>query len=158
MGAHDTIGVFSDYQTINADEASTHSLDMAVTDPQFGVGHPIFLCIRTALAPTNTSATLSIELQLDDDNESGAPSGSWDVVAFCPLMGKAGAEVAGTDARLLKAGAWIFRGPLPYGINKRHMQLYYNWTATGNFTIDAWLEDVPQSDRNQVARSNVGNP
>jgi len=157
MGAHETIGVFSDYQTINTDEASTNTIDMAVTNPQFGVGHPIYLCIRTALAPTNTGATLSIELQLDDDS-SGAPEGVWDVTAFMPLAGADGAQIAGTDSRLLLAGAWIFRGALPYGINKRHMRLYYNWTATGNFTINAWLEDVPPSDRVQVAVSPVGQP
>lgn len=159
MGAHEIIGVFSDAQEISADDtASSNTLDMAVTNPQFGVGHPIFLCIRTAVAPTNTSDTLSIEVQLDTDS-SGDPSGSWATVAFMPLVGANGAEVIGTDARLLLAGAWIWRGALPYSISKRHMRLMYrNTTSNGVFTIDAWLEDVPQSDRVQVAISNVGNP
>lgn len=157
MGAHDTIGVFSDTQTINTDEASGNTIDMAVTNPQFGVGHPIFLCIRTEVVPTNSGDDLSIELQLDDDS-GGSPEGVWDITAFMPLVGATGAEVDSTDARLATAGAWIFRGALPYGINKRHMRLYYNFTGSGVFIISAWLEDVPQSDRNQVARSNVGNP
>lgn len=159
MGAHSNLGVFSDAQEITAAAASTHTIDMAVTNPQFGVGHPIYLCIRTAVAPTNTADTLSIEVQLDADDGAGDPAGVWGTVAFMPLCGAAGAEIAGTDARLLTAGAWIWRAPLPYEINIRHMRLYYNnTTSNGTITIDAWLEDVPTSDRVQVAVSPVGNP
>jgi len=158
MGAHETIGTFSDNQEITAAAASTHTLDMAVTNPQFGVGHPIFLCIKSNVVNAQTSDSISVELQLDDDS-SGSPEGVWDITAMMPLVGAAGAEVTAADARLSAAGAWIYRGPLPYGINKRHMRLYYNNTVTvGTFTISAWLEDVPPSDRVQVARSNVGNP
>lgn len=158
MGAHETIGVFSDSQTVNVDEASTHTLDLAVTNPQFGVGHPIFLCIRTEVAPTVGTDDLSIELQLDADDGAGAPVGTWGVNAFMPLAGLDGAQVDASDSRLATAGAWIYRGALPYGINKRHMRLYYNFTGTGVFKIGAWLEDMPDSDRIQVARSNVGTP
>ncbi len=158
MGAHEIIGVFSDSQTINTDEASSNTIDMAVTNPQFGVGHPIFLCIRSEIVPTNEGDDMSIELQLDDDNGSGAPESVWDICAFMPLAGIAGVQVDSTDERLATIGAWIYRGPLPYGINKRHMRLYYNFTGSGTFQVSAWLEDIPQSDRIQVAQSNVGNP
>lgn len=159
MGAHETIGVFSDAQEISADDtASTNTIDMAVANPQFGVGESPFLCIRTAVAPTNTGDTLSIEVQHDVDDGAGAPAASWATV-FMPFVDANGAEFAGTDARLLLAGAWIFRGRLPYEVNKRHVRLMYrNTTSNGVFTIDAWLEDVAPSDRVQVFASPVGNP
>lgn len=159
MGAHSNLGVFSDAQEISADDTpSTSTIDMAVTNPQFGVGHPICLCIQTAVAPTNTADTLSIEVQHDDDDGAGDPAGSWPTV-FMPFVDANGAEFAGTNARLLTAGAWIWRGALPYEVNKRHVRLMYrNTTSNGVFTIDAWLEDVAPSDRVQVAVSPVGNP
>ena len=159
MGAHSNLGVLSDAQAISADDtASESTIDMAVANPQFGVGHPIFLCIRTNTAPTDAADTISIEVQHDVDDGAGAPAGSWAVV-FMPLVGANGAEVTATDARLATAGAWIWRGPLPYEVNKRHVRLMFrNTTSNGVFTIDAWLEDVPQSDRAQVAVSPVGNP
>lgn len=158
MGAHSTIGVFSDNQEITQAAASTNTVDMAVTNPQFGVGHPIYLCIRSDVVNAQSTDSISIELQLDDDS-SGAPEGVWDITAFMPLAGTNNAEVTAADARLATAGAWIFRGALPYGINKRHMRLYYNNAVTvGTFTISAWLEDLPPSDRVQVAVSPVGNP
>jgi hypothetical protein len=155
MGAHSNLGVFSDAQAITADDtASTNTIDMAVTNPQFGVGHPIYLCIRTNTAPTDTGDTLSIEVQVDSAVAFGSP-----VIVFMPLVGANGVEIAGTDARLLTAGAWIYRGALPYSVKERHIRLMYrNTTSNGTFTIDAWLEDVPQSDRVQVAVSPVGNP
>lgn len=159
MGAHETIGVLSDSQEISADDtASSNTLDLAVANSGLGVGYPIHLCIRTAVAPTQTADTLSIEVQGDTDS-AGAPSGSWGTTYFMPLVGANGAEVSGTDARLLTAGAWIWRCPFPMEITLRHLRLMYrNTTSSGVFTIDAWLENLPQSNRNQVARSPVGNP
>jgi hypothetical protein len=163
MGAHSNLGVFSDFQEIDAATLSDNMIDMAVTNPQFGVGHPIHLCIRTSVAPTNTADSLSIELQTSATQSGDDLSGTIKTIMM-PLAGVINAgsgvnEVIGTDSRLLLAGAWIYRGALPYGLNQRYLQLYYNQTITnGTFTIDAWLEDVPQSDRVQVAVSPVGNP
>ena len=163
MGAHEILGVLSDAQAISADDtASTNTIDLGVASPRIGVGqHAPYLCIRTAVAPTDTADTLSIELQTDADDGAGAPVGTWTNVAFMPLVGVNGAEVAGTDARLLTAGAWIYRGPLPYDITNRHIRLMYrNTTSNGVFTIDAWLSDGPASTfrGSQVLFSTVGQP
>jgi len=148
MGAFELLGEFSDAQPISADDtASTSTIDLGKAKPQIGVGKEApFLCIQTAVAPTDAGDTLSIEVQIDDDDGAGAPSGSW-AALFMPLVGANGAEVAATDARLATAGAWIYRAPLPYEVNKRHLRLMYrNTTSNGVFTISAWLSSGPPSD------------
>jgi len=161
MGAISNLGVMSDAQEISADDTpSTDTIDLAQATPQIGVGKPVFLCIRTAVAPTQAGDTLSIEVQQADDDGAGAPdSGDWGVV-FMPLVGVNGAEVSAADARLATAGEWIWRCPLPYELVKRHIRLMYrNTTSTGVFTIDAYLSDRPPSDFDkQVWVSDVGNP
>ena len=165
MGAHETLGKFtaSGGQSISADDtASSNTIDLAQTTPKIGVGeHAPYLCIRTNTAPTNTGDTLSIELQSDADDGLGAPVGTWTHVVMMPLVGVNGAEIAGTDDRLLLAGAWIFRGQLPYDIKNRHIRLMFrNTTSNGVFVIDAWLEDGPASDfrGSQELFSDVGQP
>lgn len=160
MGAHSNLGVFSDAQEISADDTpSTNTIDLAQVDALMGAGNLPMLCIRTAVAPTNTADTLSIEVQGDADDGAGDPAGTWTRVYLMPLVGVNGAEVVGTDARLLLAGAWIYRCKLPHEITLRHLRLMYrNTTSNGTFTIDAWLEDEAASDRNQIAKSNVGQP
>ena len=166
MGAHSNLGIFSDTQQISAAAFSSNFLDMAVVKPQLGVGqHSPMLCIRTAVAPTNTSDSLSIEVQVSATNNGSNLSGTIKTV-FMALAGVINAgggvnEVIGTDARLLTAGAWIFRGRLPYEVDQRYIQLYYNQTITnGVFTIDAYLEDAAASDfrGSQVIQSPVGQP
>lgn len=156
MGAHTNLGVFSDAQGITAAAASTDYLDLATTRQQIGVGVPIYLCIRTNIAPTDPGDTISIELQNDGDSAFGTPT-YWMV-----LCGAAGAELTVTDARLATAGAWIYRGPLPYECSERYLRLYYNnTTSNGTITLDAWLDLLPQSDfgaNAQVWVSPVGNP
>ena len=164
MSAHEALGVLCDAQEISANATpSTNTIDLGQTYPKIGVGqHAPFLCIRTAVAPTAASNdTLAIELQTDADDGAGAPAGTWTNVAFNPLIGPALAEVNQSDARLAAAGAWIYRGQLPYDIANRHIRLMFrNGTSVGVFTIDAWLEDVPASTfrGSQVLFSNVGNP
>ncbi len=165
MGAHEILGKFTDDggQTISADDtASDNTIDLVQTTPKIGVGqHAPYLCIRTNTAPTNTGDTLSIEMQSDADDGLGAPVGTWTHVVMMPLVGVNGAEIAGTDARLLLAGAWIFRGQLPYDIKNRHIRLMFrNSTSDGDFVIDAWLEDAPASDfrGSQELFSDVGQP
>jgi hypothetical protein len=158
MGAHTNLGNLSDAQEITADDtASTNTIDLATTRQQIGVGVPIYLCIRTNTAPTDTADTLSIELQMDSAVGFSSPT-----VVFMPLVGANGVEIAGTDARLLTAGAWIFRGSIPYECSERHIRLMYrNTTSNGTFTIDAWLDLLPWSDfgaNAQVWVSPVGNP
>lgn len=167
MGAHEVLGKFSSSQEITADDtASTNTIDLAQTTPKIGVGqHAPYLCIRVAVVPDAAAIagpdSLSIELQSDADDGAGDPVGTWTHVVMMPLVGVNGAEVALPDARLLTAGAWIFRGQLPYDIKNRHIRLMYrNTTSDGTQTIDAWLEDVPASDfrGSQVINSNVGQP
>jgi len=139
---------------------------MGVTKPQLGVGqHAPYLCIRTAVAPTVATDTLSIELQCHEDSSFGAgtPTTTEDYTKVWTLLGgPAGAELhADVDSRLTTAGAWIYRGPLPYECDERYVRLYYNQTATdGVFTIDAWLSDGPPSDFRgaQVLFSDVTTP
>ena len=164
MGAHEVLGIFSDSQQISADDtASSNTIDLVQTIPKLGVGsHSPYLSIRTAVAPTAASNdTLAIELQSDADDGAGAPAGSWDVQVFSPLVGANGAEINQSDARLSAAGAWIFRGKLPYDLFQRHIRLMYrNTTSVGIFTIDAWLSDGPASTfrGSQVIKSDVGQP
>jgi len=155
MGAFDNLYNLSDAQAITAAAASSNYCDMVATKPQIGVGKTLMLCIRTAVAPTQATDTLSIEVQVDDNSSFTSAK-----TVFMPLVGAAGAEVLASDARLDTAGDWIWRACLPYGINERYLRLYYNNTTTvGTFTIDAWLEEVAQSDLGeQVFVSNVGNP
>ncbi len=164
MGAHEVLGIFSDGQEISSDNtASSNTIDMAQTVPKIGVGsHSPYLTIRTAIAPTAASNdTLAIELQSDADDGAGAPAGSWDVQVFSPLVGADGAEINQSDSRLSTAGAWIYRGKLPYDLFQRHIRLMYrNSTSVGVFNIDAWLSDGPASTfrGSQVIKSNVGQP
>ncbi len=163
MGAFEILGEFCDGQQISADDtASTNTIDLAQASPKIGVGqHAPYLVIKTNTAPTDTADTLSIELQTDADDGAGAPVGTWTNVAMMPLVGVNGAEVTGTDARLLTAGSNIFIGQLPYTITNRHIRLMFrNTTSNGVFTIDAFLEDGPASvfRGSQQLFSNVGNP
>ena len=170
MGSHSNLGVFEDYSVVTAGiiaaRASTNYVDMVSVKSQMGVGsHAPFLCIRTAVAPTFATDTLSIELQCHEDITFGAgtPATTYDYTKVWTILGgPAGAELhADVDLRLTTAGAWIYRGQLPYECDERYVRLYYNQTATdGAFYIDAWLSDGPPSDfrGSQVLTSPVGNP
>lgn len=157
MGAFSNLGEFSDAQAITAAAASTNIIDMATTRQQVGVGVPIYLCVRTNTAPTDAGDSLSIELQNDSVSNFASPR------VWMVLCGAAGAELTVTDARLATAGAWIYRGVLPYECSERYTRLYYNnTTSNGTLTLDAWLSvQPPQSDIGQNAQiwvSPVGNP
>ena len=160
MGAHENLGVFSDAQAVIAPAYSSNFIDLGITTPQIGVGQNApYLCIRTAVAPTEVADTLSIEVRCSATNSGTTLNGTIKYI-FMPLAGAAGAEVLASDAKLATAGAWIYRGQLPYEVDLRYIQLYFNNTVTnGTFTIDAWLSDGPASDfGKQVLSSPVGNP
>ncbi|HCX88615.1 MAG TPA: hypothetical protein DG761_11375 [Gammaproteobacteria bacterium] len=157
MGAFDNLGRLCESQAISADDtASEDTIDLVDVASQVGVGTPVYLNIRTAVAPTDTADTLSIEVQVDSAVAFASPK-----IVLMPLVGANGAEIAGTDARLLTAGAWIYRGALPFETNERHLRLMFrNTTSNGTFTIDAWLSATPpDSDRGvEILTSPVGNP
>ncbi len=168
MGAYSNLGQFTadGGDSISAAGFSDNFIDLAQTTPKIGVGqHAPYLCIRTNTAPTVSADSLSIELQSSATNNLTDISGSIRTIMM-PLAGVVNAgsgvnEVIATDERLSTAGAWIFRGQLPYEIKYRYLQLYFNQTITGGtFIIDAWLEDGPASDfrGSQVIHSDVGQP
>ena len=159
MGAFDNLGRLCDGQEISSDDtASEDTIDMVATLPQIGVGaEEAYLNIRTAVAPTNTADTLSIEVQVDSAVAFSTPK-----IVFMPLVGANGGEITGTDSRLLLAGAWIWRAPLPFEADERHLRLMFrNTTSNGVFTIDAWISGKPDSTRGkdyETLLSNVGLP
>ncbi len=165
MGAYSNLGDLSTAQVISGAAYSEFMLDLVNTIPKLGVGqHAPFLCIRVNTDPTNSSDSLSIEL-LCSATESGGSLSATIKSAGMVLAGVTNAsgvnEVIATDARLATAGAWIFQGQLPYGLNLRYMQLYYNNSISGGqMVIDAWLNDGPASEfrGSQIINSNVGNP
>ncbi len=166
MGAHEILGVFSDAQQISAPAYSSNFIDLGVTVPKIGVGqNSPFLCIRTAVAAGAGTDSFSIEVRCSATNDATNLNGTVKTV-FMPLAGVANAgggvnEVLGSDARLAVAGAWVYRGQLPYELDLRYVQLYYNNTVTaGTWSVDAWLSDGPNSTfrGSQVLFSTVGNP
>ncbi len=166
MGAYSNLGDFSTAQVIGAAAYSEFMIDSAQVNAKLGVNqHAPYLCIRTSVAPTVTADSLSIEVRCSATESGGTLAGTIKT-AFQPLAGVSNAgsgvnEVIGTDARLLLAGAWIYQGQLPYQVDLRYIQLYYNQTLTsGDFTIDAWLNDGPATvfRGSQTLFSNVGNP
>lgn len=166
MGAYSNLGDLSTAQAIAAAAYSEYMLDLVNTKPRLGVGqHAPFLCIRTSVAPTDVADSLSIEILCSATESGGSLSGTIKsagmALAGVTNAGSGVNEVIATDARLATAGAWIFQGQLPYGVDLRYLQLYYNQTITnGTFTIDAWLNDGPASEfrGSQKIVSNVGNP
>lgn len=144
------LGVFSDNQSLVASAASTNSVDLATTRQQIGAGVPVYICIRVGTA---FAAATSYQFDLqnaDDVNFSGG-----DLVTY-PLRGA-------IAIASLSAGAWVYRGPIPYECSKRHIQLYYTEAgSTENAgTVDAWLSLKPPTDYGanaQVWVSPVGNP
>lgn len=165
MGAYSNLADFSTAQVVSGAAFSEFMLDLVATTPKLGVGqHAPYICIRTAVAPTDTSDSLSIEL-LNSATESGGTLNGTIKSAGMLLAGVTNAsgvnEVIATDARVATAGAWIYQGQMPYGVDLRYVQLYYNNSISGGqFVIDAWLNDGPASEfrGSQVIKSNVGNP
>lgn len=161
MGAYDVLGVFQLAATeIDASGLSENMIDLGVTKPQIGVGqHAPVLCIKSVIPSETDADTISIELQ-GSATESSSDLSATIKTYFMPFSDAAGAEVRADDPELA-AGKWLYRGPLPFGVNLRYLQLYFNnGASTGHFHIDAWLEDVPASDFRGAQKlfSNVGLP
>ncbi len=169
MGAYETLGIFHTAATLitAGGEYSENFIDLGVTVPKIGVGqHSPYLCIRTAVVPTALTDTLSIELRASATNDGTDLNGTVKTIMM-PLAdfggdGSAGVnEVLASDARLATAGAWVYRGQLPYEVDLRYIQLYFNQaTHAGNISLDAWLSDGPASTfrGSQVINSDVGQP
>lgn len=167
MGAHDILGLLTadGGDVIAAAGYSDNFIDLVEAIPKIGVGqHSPMLCIRSVLGSGADSDSLSIELRVSATNDGTDLDGTPKTVMM-PLAGIASGagenEVLGSDARLKTAGEWIFRGQLPYGVNLRYMQLYFNnSTSAQTFKIEAWLEDAAASDfrGSQVLFSGVSQP
>ncbi len=161
MGAYSNLGIFQDALTeIDASGLSENMIDLGVTVPKIGVGqHAPYLCIRSVTPSTTAADTLSIELQCSATQSGSDLSGTIKTVSMV-FSDAVGAQVRADDAELA-AGAWLYRGQLPYGVDLRYVQLYFNNSATtGHFHLDAWLSDTPASDfrGSQVIKSDVGQP
>jgi len=164
MGAYTKLGDLSESQAITTSAASTNYIDTEVVKNQIGVGGDVWLCVRTAVAPTAAADTIAIIIQQDADDGDGTPVGTWADV--CSLVcGAAGVEIATNSAnvagRLSAADDWVYRGVIPYEVTRRYFRLYYSnaGTSTGTQTYDAWIQTgPPASDHSQVFASPVGNP
>jgi len=152
-------GILSNSQAITAAAASTNYYDTGLTTPQGQIAKNYWIGVRVNTVATDTSDTVSIELQHDADDGAGSPVGTWATVCM-PFSGAAGAEVACTDDRLAAAGTWVCRFAVPPECNLRYWRLYYNnTTSNGTQTYDAALYDgVPGAEGTQVVASNVGTP
>ena len=168
MGAFDILGYLTadGGDTISAAAYSDNFIDLVELVPKIGVGqHSPQLAIRTVSDAGAASDSLSIEVRVSATNDGTDLNGTVKTV-FMPLAGVANAgsgvnEVLGSDARLKLAGAWIFRGALPQGVDLRYLQLYFNNTVSAStFKIEAWLENVVASTfrASQVLFSPVGQP
>lgn len=164
MGAHTNLGVFQDASdVIDASGLSANMLDLGAVISRLGVGSQApFLCIRMHISSTTDADTLSIEVRMSATQDSDDLSGTITTVfaPYCGPLKTADGEIAANHARSL-AGKWLYRAPLPYEVNQRYVQLYFNNSATtGHFHLDAWLSEGPPSDfrGSQILVSDVGNP
>ena len=164
MGAYDILFDLSEAQAVSASAASTNYVDMEVARAQAGNAGDLWVCVRTHTAPTAVADTIAIIIQHDADDGAGSPVGTW--ADFSSLIcGAAGVEIATNSAnvagRVSTAGDWVYRGKIPYEVNRRYVRLYYSnaGTSTGTQTYDAWIQtSPPPTDRNQVYVSNVSTP
>jgi len=169
MGMYSNLGTLhtADTAITAGGEYSENFIDLAVAAPKIGVGqHAPYLCIRTAAVPTSLTDTLSIELRASATNDGTDLNGTPKTIMMplADIAGGGGAgvnEVLASDARLATAGAWVYRGQIPYEVDLRYIQLYFNQaTHAGDISLDAWLSDGPASTfrGSQVLTSPVGNP
>lgn len=149
MGAQSNLGVFSSGQLLVASAESEYYVDVGYARHQLGVGVPIYICIRVAIA-FNNATSYAFELQTDSNANFTTNN-----IAF-PLRP---AILIAT----LVAGYWVYRSPIPYEATQQYMQLYY--TEAGSTedegAVDAWLSLRPPSDIGANAQtwvSPVGNP
>ena len=160
MGAFDNLGRLCESQAVAATNTwSTNFIDLVDTVSQVGVGTPVWLNIRVAVAPTDAGDTCAIQAQMSATNDGTNLSGT--IKNLFTLCDDALAELAVTDARLTPAGAWTLRMPLPMEATLRYLQLkFIQGTSNGTQTYDAWLSATPpDSDRGvEILVSPVGQP
>ena len=153
MAIIEKLAVLSDAQAITSDTASSNYFDMATAGHGYGISQNLVLCIRTNTAPTDAADTIAIELQTDAS--SSFNTGPTVVFSICLADTT---EITVDDERFATAGEWIYRGALPYDLD-RYVRLYYeNSTSNGTITLDAWIEQAPQEYGTQVITSPVGTP
>lgn len=122
--------MFSDAQAITASAASTNVIDLGDTGRVYGAavdltrdigkGTPIPLLAQVVEAFTaDGSATLTVALQVDDNDSFSSPKTVW----TSPAIGKAD----------LKPGKVFIPEYIPRGTDERYARMYYT-VATGPMT------------------------
>ena len=151
-------GVLCDAQAISATNTwSTGFFDMALANNGYGIASNLHLCIRVAVAPTDTADTCAIQVQTSATNDATNLTGT--IVNLYTIIDDAAAEYTVSNARFATAGAWVIRMPLPYEWTLRYLQLkFLQTTSNGTQTYDAWVEQAPQDYGTQVIDSPVGTP
>lgn len=114
--------LFSEKQTVTASAASTHIIDQGVGDAGAGMALMLFVNVDQAVTASG-AATVQVQIQTSVDEAFTSPI----TVASTEAVGKAA----------LLAG-YQFSMPVPRGLNKRFIRLYYNVgtgpLTTGQFT------------------------
>lgn len=155
MAIMDGILEFSDKQalkmaqTASTQTVSTNSIDLGATNLDIGAGTPLYLNIRIVSAPglagypSTGETTSSFRLQ-GCDTLTGPNTG--------PIYNQSDLRLLDAD---LKAGKWIMRKPIAYGIKSRFLQLIFannrstatTWGATTLGYFDAWISGAtPETD------------
>jgi len=126
--------LFSDSQVVNATGASANSIDLGATGTVLGApaaiprdigkGRPIPIEIRFPAAPTGTSPTLDVTVQVDDNSGFSSPK----TVATAP-------QIAGGAA-----GDRVAIDYIPRGADERYIRLLYTLGGTSPvYTITAGI-------------------
>jgi hypothetical protein len=151
MAIYDIIGEFSDGQDVTSITttgilASTNTLDLAVSDLNFGSAE-IWLNIQIHTAFTSSgSPTTRFDLKSSTDTTINASD-------------TAVLTVTAQDLTSLSVGDYVFRGRIPLDTDiERYIAILMTQTgdeyATGN--VDIWLEHSTQTDHpSQKAQSNI---
>ena len=133
--------VFSDSQNLTSSGASTNYIDLGATGTVLGAptaltrdigkGRPIPIVVRLTAAPSGTSPTLDVAVQVDDNDSFSSPT----TVSTAPQVagGAAGDEV-------------YLDVYLPEGVNQRYLRLNYTLGGTSpNYTVFAGVVAGKQS-------------
>jgi len=118
--------LFSNYQAITADAASTNAVDLGASSYGRGPGNPLVVFAQVG-ASFNNLTSLTFQLQCDDDVAFGSPRTLTQLnVPLASLVAKA-----------------RFSIPLPFERIERYLRLYYDVVGSnpGTGTVLAWLAD-----------------
>lgn len=142
MSMQDSKLIFSDAQTINADEYSDNLLDLeegSVVDQQAG---PAWLCMRvvTAGSVTNLAAGLSVTLETRDDVNFASGPGN------APATQKGVVEIPNIPLAELQVDGAVFCVGFLMDDLKRYLKVFYSDEGDsigGTLNVDTWIQNQP---------------